>query len=319
VDEFPVRANPIDTFAIAHRGFLKHRGLLGLLLLSGACQWSLAAAEPTEAGDRNTPIYQRAKYIFEKANLFKPAQQKASGLEFDLAPLILEEVSQREGSPAADRQIGTLCLSNNVLSLDSSRPAVYVAADAVEVNARLHTRLSYFWFYSLAPQRAGNPILPIQGVRLTLDANGKPVVWEVLADDTSAELVFVSQSLESTASAEFSRPLTGRRFAIERGISEQPNIVVARVIEDGPQPMGPVVYLSEGTRAVNTLICRCMAAQAKSLLQTRTYELVAAGSGENGALLTQAKALVKAKGSFWLGNGRNDERLKTSLRLPQSF
>ena len=52
-----------------------------------------------------------------------------------------------------------------------------------------------------------------------------------------------------------------------------PNAIVARVIDDGPVPMGPIVHLSAGSHNVSTLICRCMPTQAKSLLETKTYEL----------------------------------------------
>ena len=55
---------------------------------------------------------------------------------------------------------------------------------------------------------------------------------------------------------------------------QAPDVVVARVIDDGPVAAGPIVYLSAGTRAVSTLICRCMPAQARKLLATSTYDLL---------------------------------------------
>ena len=115
----------------------------------------------------------------------------------------------------------------------------------------------------------------MQGIRITLNSAGQPVIWEVLADSSGAELFFVSQNLEAAAMAEFGKPLPGRRYAIERSVEAAPDVVVARVIDDGPVAMGPIVYLSAGTRAVSTLICRCMPAQARKLLATSTYDLAA--------------------------------------------
>jgi hypothetical protein len=52
-------------------------------------------------------------------------------------------------------------------------------------------------------------------------------------------------------------------------------VVVARVIEDGPQPMGPIVYVSADGVTVETLICRCMSSQVDELVASETYPLVA--------------------------------------------
>ena len=78
----------------------------------------------------------------------------------------------------------------------------------------------------------------MQGIRITLNSAGQPAIWEVLADGSGAELIFVSQSLEAAALAEFGKPLPGRRYAIERSVEEAPSVVVARVIDDGPMAHG---------------------------------------------------------------------------------
>jgi hypothetical protein len=56
-------------------------------------------------------------------------------------------------------------------------------------------------------------------------------------------------------------------------VSEAPDTVVARVIEDGPMAAGPVVYLYAGTRNFATLICRCMNSQAKEVAAQDEYVL----------------------------------------------
>ena len=145
------------------------------------------------------------------------------------------------------------------------------------------------------------------------------MIWEVLADSAGAELVFVSQSLEAAALAEFGRTLPGRRYAIERGVEEAPKVIIARVLDDGPVAMGPFVYLSAGTRAVSTLICRCMPAQTKKLLATSAYDLLPFQAMAAQPYLAQAKALAGEQTAFWPGDQRSDDRLEHCLRLPSAF
>ena len=155
----------------------------------------------------------------------------------------------------------------------------------------------------------------VQGIRITLNTNGQPVIWEALADSSGAELIFVSQTLEAAALAERGKPLPGRQHAIERSTQGAPKVIVARVIDDGPIAMGPIVYLSAGTRDISTLICRCMPAQAKKLLDTSTYELLPLNALTVQSLLTQAKE----QAFFWPGDQRGDDRLERCLRLPSAF
>ena len=152
------------------------------------------------------------------------------------------------------------------------------------------------------------PYLQVQGVRLTLNSAGQPAIWEVLADSSGARLVFVSQSLEAAAAARFGKALPGRRHAIERSVEEAPEVVVARVIDDGPIAMGPIVYLSAGTRTVSTLICRCMPAQVKTLRTTATYDLL--------PLPAIPSDLLPLTPGFWPGEAATDNRLEKWLRLP---
>ena len=49
---------------------------------------------------------------------------------------------------------------------------------------------------------------------------------------------------------------------------------VARVLDDGPTPMGPFVYLQAATRSVKTLLCRCMPSQAEHFVADEYYQLL---------------------------------------------
>ena len=156
----------------------------------------------------------------------------------------------------------------------------------------------------------------MQGIRITLNSAGQPAIWEVLADSSTAKLFFVSQKLEAAAMAQFGKPLPGRRFATERSMEAAPDVIVARVIDDGPVVAGPIVYLSADTRAVSTLICRCMPAQARKLLATGTYDLLPFHFASTNSLIIQARFLLQERAAFWPGDDTDGKRLEACLRLP---
>ena len=51
-------------------------------------------------------------------------------------------------------------------------------------------------------------------------------------------------------------------------------MVAARIIDDGPVPMGPYVYLNAPpSRTVTTVLCRCSPSQVEAFIETRYYDL----------------------------------------------
>ena len=286
-------------------------GALGLCALSCA---KLHFA-PVEASLAPAEIYRRATNHFAQADFFKPAESKTNEPAFALAPLILQEVHGAEEPLSQSDRFGTLSVSNGLWVLDLSHTSVYWHADTVTLGGKAHARVAYWWCYPRETARSesasylqssdqGDGSLAVQGVRLTLNSAGQPVIWEVLGDSSGTELVFVSQSLEAAAAGRFGKALPARRYAIERSTQEAPKVVVARVIDDGPVAMGPIVYLSAGTRTVSTLICRCMPAQVKTLRTTTAYDL----------LPVQAMP-ANAQPAFWPSD-TPDNRLEKCLRLP---
>ena len=120
-----------------------------------------------------------------------------------------------------------------------------------------------------------------------------------LASSGGASIVFVAQSLEAQVVREVGPALEQRRFAVERSLRDAPNVVVARVIDDGPMPMGPIIYLRSDTHDVTTVSCRCMEAQAHALAGQLEYELVSAPN---------ATGLVRKRGD-----------VQQRLRLPEGI
>jgi hypothetical protein len=300
----------------------------------GWCAWGCAnlPADQARAVPPYTEVYQRATNEFAEADFFKPAEPMTNDLTSSLAPLILQEVNNgKQPLPQLER-FGTLSLSNGVLVLNHSRPAIYWQADSVQLKGKAHARFSYLWCYSTGAYSSNRgpgtndlslgqaeASVALQGIRITLNPSGQPVIWEVLADTSGAELIYVSRNLEAAAVAEFGKPLPGRRYAIERSLEQAPNVIVARIIDDGSVAMGPIVYLSAGTRRVTTLTCRCMPAQAKRLLVTSVYDLLPFQAVAAQSLLTQAKALAREQTAFWPGDQTDSDLLEKRLRLPSGF
>ena len=68
-------------------------------------------------------------------------------------------------------------------------------------------------------------------------------------------------------------PCPGRRYSIQASALNAPAIVVGGLVEDGPIPMGPIVYVESTTNAISTIHCRCTAAQVRIVSETRVYAL----------------------------------------------
>jgi hypothetical protein len=282
------------------------------LLLAGCAAAVAAGSTP---GSSTALVYERATNVLTTAHFIKPIEPLNADFGFKLAPLIIQEAIGDE--PLKD-VFGALSLSNGIIILDRSSPTVYLQVDEVEIDAKPHQRFTYLWCYSTENPRHNNRVLGIQGMRITTDSSGSPVIWEVLADESGLDLVFVAESLESAAKKQWGKTQPGRRFAIEQSRGKAPHTVVARVIADGPVPMGPIVYLLRDSRSVNTLVCRCMPAQAKSLLTSSLYQLKPMQAENSDLFLQLLRDRLKLRVAFWPGD-KDGRGLQKKLRLPKSF
>ena len=127
-----------------------------------------------------------------------------------------------------------------VLIANPQDATLYFGQSTAALHSRLYEQVFYVWLY---PQSAGGRRgrLVAQGVRMTLDSRGLPAVWEVMANDTSAKIIYVSRVVEHAAAEEFGPPLAGRRFSVETGLSSFPDVVVARVVVSGEKARRPAV------------------------------------------------------------------------------
>lgn len=131
----------------------------------------------------------------------------------------------------------------------------------------------FVWRYPSSRKHGKDVIPEARGVRVISNKEETPLVWQVLDNRDGPTVLYVSTELEKAAAEQFGPPLSGRKFSIEKGLDEKPNVVVARVIEAGPVPMGPYVYLSAEDQSVTSIVCRCMSSQINEFVETRYYEL----------------------------------------------
>jgi hypothetical protein len=243
------------------------------ILLAMACSGdssepSASGAPPPLAEPIAASIYERAGQPFDAVQLLRP--DNAADLPFDvyLAPMVVQERTAQ--TPENTAAFGALALGGDGRAVvRPERPVVYFARSHALLGGERREQLAFLWWYPDAHPSA----LRAQGVRMTLGKSGVPILWEVLADASGARLVFVSETLEELARAQHGAPLAGRRFSVERSLTEAPGIVVARAISNGGVALGPYVYLDAATRSARTLLCRCSPAEFGALDGELLFEL----------------------------------------------
>lgn len=227
-------------------------------------------------------VRDRVATEFEAGAFFKPREDATGGVELELAPLIIQQVDAGARTvPTQDRFGLVTCDTNGEVRVDVTRPTVYAASGTIEIEGDEYQRIVYLWFHPPASDSRG--LVRCHVLALTIDRDGFPAVLEVTRfdlgpgerprRDSRLRILFVSGSAEIRARETYGPALGGRHYAIERDIRDAPNTVVARVIEDGPIPMGPFVYLELQTLEVTTLLCRCSSSQVDEIVETRYYEL----------------------------------------------
>ncbi|MGH7968240.1 MAG: hypothetical protein ACREIC_05870, partial [Limisphaerales bacterium] len=142
-------------------------------------------------------IYSRGTNRFENVELFKPKEPNEENLAFTLAPLLLTQISGDTARSDLENQFGALQPDGGGVRVEPSKPTVYFKPEAAVLNGKARATMTYFWFYPAEQSKARPGPLSAQGIRITLDSSGKPVIWEVLSDPSHVDIIIVSQSVET--------------------------------------------------------------------------------------------------------------------------
>ncbi|MCH8054239.1 MAG: hypothetical protein IH895_09275 [Planctomycetes bacterium] len=270
-------------------------------------------------------IYALGDLHFPDALYYKPAGS-VSDLDAYTAPLILQEVQ-----PAG--RIGRVLVDENGRpAVEAGTPTVYYGRSRCTLDGREYEQLIFLWFYAPSVEPEWSSSLPVQGIRITLDSEGLPFLWETMANDQPTRIIFASRRLETLARQQYGPPLPGRLHSLETAVASdgvasdavasEPGAIVARVLEDGPLPMGPIVHLlRDGT--IGTLTCRCMPSQVDNFVETLPYdlapiqELADLGLHDLDWITDQRSAAVYL--AFTMDVAQDRPLLSQLLRLPDDF
>lgn len=233
---------------------------------------------PDESPNARTldATYDLAHGVFNRAIYYKPSEAALADHPDDLPPLILQQAAA-ETTDAPQQHFGRLTARpDGRIAVDTTRPTVYISDGLATLHGRDYRQRLHIWWY---PRKAdANDARPAwYGIRTTLNAEGAPIIWEAISNTDPIARIFVMKSLADAAADAFGPPLPGRRHAVEPALDEHPNVVVPRVLADGPVPMGPWAYLRAPDHVAAALICRCMPSQLsdiESIIDTREFDLV---------------------------------------------
>ena len=298
--------------------------LAGFILFAGAhCGSAHPSTTSRKASDtpQAAEIRQRVNTTFVLADYYKPAEQTPEQ-QARLAPLIAQQVASYD---VFTPWICGIRRVNGAWHYDWVRPAIYLREENANLRAGAVRQLSYLWCDGKSPWPDSFKARWL-GIRMTLDTRGNPVIWEAFAEGDPTVKIFVARSLEEKAAKQFGAVLSGRQFAIERSTQQQPAVVVARVLEDGPEPMGPFVYVSSEDE-ITTVTCRCMPSQFSNVRKTHEYRLeplasVAGVKPRNGGLSFKLDRPVPTSVCDLVPNLPDCSRpdwLDVALRLPPDF
>jgi hypothetical protein len=155
-------------------------------------------------------------------------------------------------------------------AVDTKRLTIYLLSSRVRLGDRQLEQITCVWFY---PPQSPDGTIRWRGFRMILNKQGFAIISEVLSCEATQRVFYVPKSLEEASAQEHGPPLAGRCFSVEPGLEDHPDVVVARVVGDGPQPMGPFVYL-DPSQTVTTMTCRCDPSQVDAFPQSVRYRLV---------------------------------------------
>ncbi len=217
-------------------------------------------------------IHDQTERHFAQAEFFSPDPETTPDPVRWMAPLIVEELDPLQMEPSRLGRFGRLDIEpDGRLILDEDQPTVYHWQQEVEIGGAPRQQSTFLWFYAASD---ASEFPNWRGFRTISDQRGFAIVWEVMSSEAPLRVLYVSEPTEKSARRQHGPPLPERRYTVEPCIQTQGDLVVARVVGDGPQPMGPFVYLDYPDRHLSTLICRCEPSQVGTFPASHLYQLI---------------------------------------------
>ncbi len=185
------------------------------------------------------------------------------------APVVVQELAEGTPYPAQYDHFGTVSLTGTDIhaatpAVDGNTPALYAFVDRKTLQGQPLRQLVYVLWYPRHPKLAGfDPEAgPLDGwtVRLSLDANERPVLVESVSNCGCYYKIFPDAALEAKAAASFTSPLPKKRLRLEQDVPGKFDAVVPETVAglDG-SAQNLVLYFSAGHHQLVTVRGRGLA------------------------------------------------------------
>jgi hypothetical protein len=179
------------------------------------------------------------------------------------APIFVQQrvdtKSQRHPYPPEYDEIGEARMRRDdkgkLKAVVAGPPKVYAVYENRPINGHDHVQLTYTAWYPAHPRLK---VIDLEEadidscvVRVTLDADHCPILYETIAACGCFHKVFVERWLEDGAASSFGAPERGKKHCVERALKDEIDWEVAGVVDEPrDRPRRPVVFLKAGDHKV---------------------------------------------------------------------
>ena len=178
------------------------------------------------------------------------------------APVLIQQrVDTRAQSypyPPEYDQLGRALLrreGKELKSVVAGRPTVYAIYEQATIDGRDRVQLTYTAWYPAHPRMKAIDLesadIDSCVLRVTLDGDNAPVLYETIAACGCFHKVFVAKWVEEAAGRQYGPPEKGKKLAVERAVKDDIDWDVAGVVDEPrDRPRRPVVFLKAGDHKV---------------------------------------------------------------------
>ncbi len=140
--------------------------------------------------------------------------------------------------------------------VQTDRAAVYAYMRTIYIQDRPHRQLTYTHWYPEHP--ALKPDDPeagrVEGVtlRITLDANDRPAIFETVYNCGCYHRLYPSEALEARARGQYGKPLDDKTLSIERAVDHKKDLIVPNAVQVSKLPSAsrPVIRVRAGWHGI---------------------------------------------------------------------
>ncbi|MFT5207154.1 MAG: hypothetical protein ACI9CF_000903 [Candidatus Omnitrophota bacterium] len=222
---------------------------------------------------------------FDKVTLYQPPDKQNTPLEL-YAPTIIVEKPHNPTYEASIDQIGEVHLTGNDLAdatptVNIHKPTVYSYVEQKKISGIELTQLVYvIWFPEHPPVHGVNDpeagILEGWTLRITLNRDQEPILFESVSNCGCYYKVFPSANLEEVAKQIFIQPLEGKIFVLENAVPNKIDATMPELIHFEAGQSGRVALSYEaGTHQLMSIIPVEQSANNYNSKETQAYRLAA--------------------------------------------